>query len=209
MSQRRLPPPEPAPCLVRPYPSSQKGGTLIAEHVTDRNEHRRRLSDPDGYRPQECFRCHHPVLHVHDHIERVLAADSVEPKIGIVRYRCAACEAIWRILPAFVARHLWRSWDTVQATTLSAPTPPTQPPVPERTLQRWRVRLQACASTLVQLFATSSATWLVRVATSVGHEGTREEFVRGYAAEAREGVGNPLAVVAGLVHRLMPGIRLM
>jgi hypothetical protein len=114
MSHQRLPPPEPASCLVRPYPSSQKGGTLIAEDVTDRDEHRRRLCDPDGYRPRECFRCHHAVLHVHDHPARVLAADSLEPATGIVRYRCAACEAVWRILPAFVARHLWRSWDTVK-----------------------------------------------------------------------------------------------
>jgi hypothetical protein len=182
---------------------------LIAEHVTDRAEHRRRLCDPDGYRPKECFRCHHPVLHVHDHLERTLAADSVEPTIGIVRYQCAACEALWRILPAFVARHLWRSWDTVNDVMLSAPVPPTQPPVPERTQQRWRERLRASAIALMQLFAASWAALLVRVAAAVGHEGTREEFVRAYAAEAGEGLGNPLAAVAGLVHRLMPGVRLM
>ena len=209
MSQRRLPPPAPAGCLVRPYPSSQKGGTLIAEHVTDRDEHQRLLCDPNGYRPRECFRCHHPVLHVHDHLERVLRADSLEPTIGIVRYQCAACEAIWRILPAFVARHVWRSWDTVKATTLAAPAPPTQPPVPERTLQRWRARRRAWAITLVQLFATSWAALFVRIAITVGHEGSREELVRAYAAEAGEESGSPLAAVAGHVHRLMPGVRLM
>lgn len=209
MSQRRLPPPEPSACLVRPYPSSQKGGTLIAEDVTDREEHRRRLCDPDGYRPRECSRCHHRVLHVHDRIERVLVADSLEPKLGIVRYQCAACESVWRILPAFVARHLWRSWDTVQATTQAAPAPPIQPPVPERTLQRWRARLRAWASTLVQLLATSFTAPLVRIALTVGHDGSRGELVHAYVAEVAEGAGNPLAAVAAHIHRLMPGLRLM
>ena len=209
MSQQRLPPPEPAPCLVRPYPSSQKGGTLIAEQVTDRDEHRRRLCAPDGYRPVECPRCHHLVLHVHDHLDRALWADSIEVKVGIVRYKCAGCGAIWRILPAFVARHLWRSWDTVEAHTLSAPAPPTQPRVPERTLARWRERLMASAMVLVQLFAGSWDALLVGVARVVGHEGTRKELVRAYAADAVKGLGNPLALVAGLVHRLMPGVRLM
>lgn len=209
MSHQRLPPPEPTSCLVRPYPSSQKGGTLIAEHVTDRAEHRRRLCDPEGYRPRECFRCHHPVLHVHDHPVRVLVADPLAPEIGIVRYRCAACEAVWRVLPAFVARHLWRSWDTVNATTVAAPAPPTQPPVPERTLQRWRARLRAWAITLVQLFTTSWADGLVRMALTVGHEGTREDLVHAYVAHEAARAGNPLAALAAHIHRLMPGLRLM
>jgi hypothetical protein len=209
MSQRRLPPPAPAACLDRPYPSSQKGGTWIAEDVTDRDEHRRRLCDPDGYRLRECPHCHHRVLHVHDYVVRVLVADSQEPVIKIVRYECAGCEAIWRILPAFVARHLWRSWDTVKAVTVAAPAPPTQPAVPERTLQRWRARLSAWASTLVQLFATSWAVRLVRLALAVGHDGSREELVHAYAAEMDEGADNPLAAVAGHVQRLMPGLRLM
>jgi DNA-directed RNA polymerase subunit RPC12/RpoP len=123
---------------------------LIAEQVTDRAEHRRRLCDPDGYRPAECPRCHHPVLHVHDHLDRILAADSEQASIEIVRYRCAACEATWRILPAFVARQLWRSWDTVKANTLSAPAPKTLPPVPERTQRRWRTRWRASAVVLLR-----------------------------------------------------------
>jgi hypothetical protein len=209
MSQRRLPPPEPAPCLVRPYASSQKGGTLIAEQVTDRAEHRRRLCNPDGYRPAECPRCHHPVLHVHDHLDRILAADSEQTSIEIVRYRCAACEATWRILPAFVARHLWRSWDTVKANTLSAPAPQTLPPVPERTQRRWLTRWRASAVVLLHLFAASWAAPLVHIAAAVGHDGTRGELVRTYAAVAAEATDNPLAAVAGLVHRLIPGLRLM
>jgi hypothetical protein len=214
MSQPRPPPPEPAPCLVRPYPSSQKGGTLIAEDVTDRVEHRRRLCDPDGYRPAECPRCHHRVLHVHDYIERLLVADAVEPKVGIIRYSCAGCGAVWRILPAFVARHLWRSWDTVKANTLSARAPPSRPPsqprVPARTLLRWWARLMASAMALVQLFGASWDALLIEVAGVIGRGGTREALVYAYAAKTgAEALGNPLARVAGLVHRLMPGVRLM
>jgi len=209
MSQRRLPPPDPAPCLVRPYPSSQKGGTLIDERVTDHAEHQRRICDPDGYRPAECPRCHHRGLHVHDHLDRTLAADSEQTSIEIVRYQCAACGATWRILPAFVARHLWRSWETVKANTLSAPAPMTQPPVPKRTQRRWRTRWSASAVVLLQLFAASLAAPLVRVVAAVGHDGARGELVRSYAAIAGEATDNPLAAVAGLVHRLMPGLRLM
>jgi hypothetical protein len=182
---------------------------LIAEHVTDRSEHRRRLCDPDGYRPGECPRCHHRVLHVHDHLDRILAADSAERSIEIVRYQCAACEATWRILPAFVARHLWRSWDTVEAHTLSAPAPITQPPVPERTQRRWRARWSAPAVALLHLFAASWSAPLVRIAAAVGHDGTRGDLVRTYATVAGKAAGNPLAAVAVLAHRLMPGLRLM
>jgi hypothetical protein len=182
---------------------------LIAEDVTDRAEHRRRLCDPDGYRPGECPHCHHRGLHVHDHLDRTLVADGVEVSIGIVRYRCAACEAVWRILPAFVARHLWRSWDTLEAHTRSAPAPKTLPPVPERTQRRWRARWRASAVALLHLFAASWAAPLVHTATTVGHDGTRGELVRTYAAVTGQAAGNPLAAVAGLVHRLMPGLRLM
>jgi hypothetical protein len=44
-------------CLVRLRPSSEKGGTIIAEDVTDAAMHERRLYDPDGYRPRFCPRC--------------------------------------------------------------------------------------------------------------------------------------------------------
>ena len=35
----------------------QKGGTLIAEDVTDIATHRQRLSTPDGYRSESCIHC--------------------------------------------------------------------------------------------------------------------------------------------------------
>lgn len=56
MPDHRTPPPPPPACLVRPYPSSQKGGTLIAADVRDPETHRGRLAS-GGYRPRECKRC--------------------------------------------------------------------------------------------------------------------------------------------------------
>jgi hypothetical protein len=54
MSPLGLPPPPAESCLDKPYMSSQKGGTLIAEDVVDLQSHQARLCDPDGYRPKGC-----------------------------------------------------------------------------------------------------------------------------------------------------------
>ena len=209
MSQQRLPPPTPAPCLVCPYPSSQKGGTLIDETVTDRAEHRRRICDPDGYRPAECLACHHQVLHLHDYSIRLLVADACDPQVTICRYKCASCNALWRILPAFIAPFLWRSWDTVEAVTLSAPPPPSQPRVPKRTVQRWQSRLRSSALVLAQLFAATGDALFARIMSALDHEATRQELVRAYADQAQWPPGVQLLALAALTHRLMPGIRLM
>jgi hypothetical protein len=75
MSRDRLPPPHQEACLVRLRSSSQKGGTIIAEDVTDRATHERRVCDPDGYRPPFCPNCGGRTLHVHDYRERVLRAE--------------------------------------------------------------------------------------------------------------------------------------
>ena len=60
---------------MRLRPSSQKGGTIIAEDVTDRATHDRRIRDPDGYRPAFCPNCGERTLHVHDRqlLRRALA----------------------------------------------------------------------------------------------------------------------------------------
>src|SRR3990172_8440174 len=120
MSQRRLPPPDPPACLVRLRPSSQKGGTLIAEAVTERAEHERRGCGPDGYRAPVWANCNGTVLHVHDYRERQLRAEPGRPVATVVRHLCVACEAVWQTLPAFIARHLWRSWAVVERTIAGA-----------------------------------------------------------------------------------------
>ena len=212
MSQERLPPPDPAPCLGRAYPSSQKGGTQIAEDVTDRAEHQRRLCDPDGYRPANCPKCGHAVLHVHDYRERTLRAEPGAQRIRIVRHQCAACEGIWQTLPAFVARHLWRSWTTVQASTIAAsPSSSSSPPpvVPRSTVARWWSRLLSSAGVLVQVLASSGSPALDAIVCAVGLEATRHELVAAYASRAGASPPIRLLDLPAFVHRLVPGIRLM
>lgn len=60
MRDRDRPPPKPPQCLQSPGLSSPKGGrTLIAEDVVEQAEHRKRLCDPEGYRPACCPGCGH------------------------------------------------------------------------------------------------------------------------------------------------------
>jgi len=217
MSHDRLPPPDPEGCLVHRCPSSQKGGTLVAEDVSDRKTHERRLRDPDGYRPERCPRCGHPVLHVHDYRERKLYAEPGEPDdtgksvAKVVVHQCAAepCRATWRILPLYIARHLWRSWPVVETETLGLPRKADAPRVPERTARRWRSRLRSAARQLVQALATSGSAILTTLAQKLGLDGTRGDLVVGYAAAVHVGAGERLASPAALVHRLCPGVRLM
>jgi hypothetical protein len=210
MSENRLPPPKYEACLFRLRPSTQKGGTLIAEDVTDQATHERLICDPDGYRPPFCPRCGSRDLHVHDYRERVLRAEPGKPVIMTVRYDCR-CEAIWQILPLFLARHLWRTWRVVahalmadhQASSPSEPQP--WPKVPRQTVRRWRARWLRPALVLAQILAAcGKATWaaLARQAP----DATCADLV---AAYAREHIGQPLACLAALLYRLQPKVRLM
>ena len=127
----------------------------------------------------------------------------------IIRYDCAACGGIWRVLPAFVARHLWRSWPVVDVVTVGAPPPADQPEVPERTQRRWAARLCSSGALLVQILATSGQAVLVKIATAVGLAPMREAIVHEHAAQMGIGDGWKLATLAALIHRLAPGVRLV
>src|SRR3989304_4327964 len=51
---------------------------------------------------------------------------------GVVRHAGVGCAGIWQILPAFIARHLWRTWRVVEHTLTGAG------PAPEtRETRRW------------------------------------------------------------------------
>jgi hypothetical protein len=209
MSDHRSPPPEAAACLERRRESSQKGGTIIAEDVTDAETHRRRLCDPDGYRPETCPSCQHDVLHVHGYRERMLVADPVMPMVTVIVYLCMGCGGTWRILPRFVARHLWRSWRTVEASTVASPPLASQPKVAERTVRRWRERLASSARTLLQILATSGSAWLETMAQALGLDATRGELVAHYGPATLPKPASPVSQLAALIHRLEPGVRLM
>jgi hypothetical protein len=213
MTDHRPPPPEPEVCLTCLRASRYKGGTLIAEDVHDLATHRRRLADPDGYRPGWCPRCGGDVLHVHDYpLRKPYGEPGLPPVIPIVRHICAerSCAATWRILPAFLARHLWRVWRTVER-TVSAGSPPKlgAAPVPKQTARRWRARLASAAKQLVVLLAISGGALLETIAKRAGHESTRLELVKVHAQEARTTPERRLADLAAIVHRLERGIRLM
>ena len=108
MTDEQSPPPAAPACLCRPYPSTQKGGTLVAEDVLDLATHEQRLETPATYRPAACPRCQAKV-HLHDLRVRLLL-DQPERCTEVVRFRCAdraRCGAAWQVLPAFLARWLW------------------------------------------------------------------------------------------------------
>jgi hypothetical protein len=196
----------------------QKGGTLIAEDVLDRETHRRRLCDPDGYRLAACLHCGGNVLHVHDYVERV-AYGELHREL-VVRYRCMSdgCGATWRVLPAFLARHLWYAWRTVEASTMPASSSPPAPPAitgppprcpVQRTVTRWLERLVASARILMQLFASVGTAALAAMTAPLGLDATRHQLVVAYETTMGIAPGRRLSALAGHVHRLAPGLRLM
>ena len=216
VSQERLPPPDQEACLVRLRPSSQKGGTIVAEDVTDLTTHERRLCDPDGYRPKFCPRCQATTLHVHDYRSRCLRAEPGEPVSRVVRHECVGCEAIWQILPAFIARHLWRSWRVVEhtfraATPLPAGAEPGRrwPPVPERTRRRWCVRWLRPARHLAQVLSSGGEAAWARLTGVLAWEATCADLVAACAGQGLATPGHLLAVLGALVYRLQPKVRLM
>lgn len=204
-----------APCLQRRRDG--KGGTLIAEQVRTLQAHRARICTPDGYRPAACARCGGEAMHVHDYRPRHLVAfeelgsGRVSPVIDVARYVCARpeCGAIWQVLPALVARHLWRAWSTVEGAAFEDTDPAAAADVPERTRARWWSRLLSSARLLVQLFASEAGSTLEALAQRLGLGSTRYELVQAYAAHAGAAPGTRLASVAALVHRLASGLRLM
>jgi hypothetical protein len=213
MSPQWAAPPAADRCLDSSYasrgPKGQKGGTLVDGSVLTLAAHEARLKDPSSYLPKEC-RCGCTRLHAHDRRTRTLrgtlAIDGGFAVVFILVFLCASCSATWRVLPAFLARLLWRTWETV-ANTLAEEPPPDQPKVPARTRQRWRARLGQAARTATQVLASSGDAALRAVAQQVGLEARRQELVTAFAAAFTGGV--VLLRLAELLHRLAPGIRLM
>lgn len=189
------PPPE-TPCLYRPYPSSQKGGTLIAERVRDFATHRMLMCSPDGYRPACCPTCGHGVMHGHDSRDRLCQLEDAPPVIQIARHRCAHadCGAQWQTLPGFLARHLHFNWRRVEDACGGRPEASRGRRPSIWTIIRWCVRLSSSASRLVRLLADGGHQ--LRTAVS-----TRRELL--------DALGLPHAEVAAWVHALLPGVRLM
>lgn len=209
-----LPPPCAEPCLDTSRMSRFKGGTIIAEEVRDLGEHQRRMADADAYRPSPCLTCGHETLHVHCRPERHPKREpSLPAVVPVLQFRCAdaECGATWRILPLFLARHLWHAWKTVERVVRPSAALPkaTAPPVPAQTERRWRARLDSTARVLCVLLAASGGAVLTEVAMVVGLDATRGALVDAFHAVVGGAAGERLSPLAGIVHRLERGLRLM
>lgn len=202
-------------CLNTPYTSkpSQKGGTLIAEDVVDLEEHRRRLWDPDAYRPAECFNCGSDLLHAHGFRERRLVDEGGMSWEEIRRYLCASCHGVWQVLPAMICRHLHRPWEVVQSAVAAQGVvepegPERGPKLPGQTVGRWMGRLMMSALVLTQALVGAGAA-VSDVIGRVGMDCTRGELVDALAAADVVQGPRKLEQLAGWIHRLVPGVRLM
>jgi hypothetical protein len=198
-------PPAADPCLFQLYSSrsNQKGGTFIDGTVVDLASHLRKLLTPDEYRPEAC-RCGCDCLHVHAlrerHPRQCVVDGRPVPVVDILVFICSACGGTWRVLPGFLARCLWRPWNVVERETLAMPRAPGAPPVPVRTVQRWRARLAQAARLPIQVFVVAGGK-LRTLAERAGLDATRAQLV--------QACGLSFAGLAILLHRLAPGVRLM
>jgi hypothetical protein len=182
--------------------------------VHELGEHERRLADIDAYRPESCPTCRCGQMHVHTRPERHPLREPTLPSVvEVLQFRCAweGCGATWRVLPLFLARHLWHPWKAVERAVLPAPgqASRTAPPISPRTRARWWGRLESSGRVLVVLLAMSGGAALEDVAKRVGLDGRRRDLVLAYAAVAQTEPGERLASLGALAHRLERGIRLM
>jgi hypothetical protein len=161
-------------------------------------------------------------MHIHDYRPRLLlghAGQSTE----IARFRCSnrdVCGAVVQVIPALLARCLWRSWETVESAMETA-APPSEgagaaapdAAIPKRTRRRWRARLSASAAVVIAALATAlgASTWLGGIVKTVGLGGSRAEAVAAFRTQATPlpSPGLAYAGLAAVLHRVAPGLRLM
>lgn len=188
--------------LDRPRPRKQKGGTVLARHITTLEEHEAALADPALLGLSGCLSCQLGLLHGHDRRERIFAGEVGEPgRTEVLVFRCSRrseCGATWRVLPHFLARHLWRRWTLVGVVLDDG-----RHRVPLRTRQRWRQRLRGAAAVLVALLWQAATPNWIELAQSAGADATRNELITAAGGPAR------LADIAALLDQLEPGVRLM
>jgi hypothetical protein len=163
-------------------------------------------------------------MHIHDYRPRLLVGHAGQ-STEIARFRCSnrdECGAVVQVIPALLARHLWRSWETVETAMEPAAPRPSAPDaeplaavetVPERTRRRWRARLAASAAVLIAALATAlgASTWLGGIVKTVGRSGSRAKTVAAFRTQATPlpSRGLVYAALAAVLHRVAPGLRLM
>lgn len=161
-------------------------------------------------------------MHIHDYRSRLLLGHAGQ-STQIARFRCSnrrECGAVVQVIPALLARCLWRSWETVE-TAMRRGAPPSEvrnaaepaAVVPRRTRRRWRARLSASAAVVIAALATAlgASTWLGGIVKAVGLGGSRAEAVAAFRTQATPlpSASLPYAGLAAVLHRVAPGLRLM
>lgn len=172
---------------------------MIAGDVWDREEHERRLVDPEGYRPV-CRCCGRP-MQGHGVRDR-----RHEVRLDIRRYRCRPCRAVVQVLPAFVARNLWRLWRTVESAVVT-PERQARTLVPERTLRRWWARVMLAARVLLHVLSSLRTAALDEVVAVSGLDATRRALLVAFRPLA--GAVGALAALTVLLGKVLPGLRVM
>ena len=175
--------------LVGGYASSVKGGTVIIGEVPDREDHARRMLDPETYRPPPCVHCGR---RMHGHGMR-LRKPVGETPFDIRRYTCPSCGGALQVLPGFLARHLWRTWRVVEAVCVVTSRRQPAMMVAPRTRRRWRARARLAA--------------LTELVARVGLDATRWALLVAFVPLA--GLLGACASLANLLNRLRPGLRVM
>lgn len=189
--------------LAQGYSSSVKGGTVIVGEVLDREEHARRMLDPETYRPAPCVRCGHRML---GHGTRPRKPVGETP-VDIRRYTCPSCGGAVQVLPCFLARHLWRTWPMVEAVCVAAPERRLTTTVAPRTLRRWWARLWRQVTYVLQVLSAVRQAALAELVAEIGLDATRRALLLAYLPLA--GVLGACASLANLLNRLRPGLRVM
>jgi hypothetical protein len=123
--------------------------------------------------------------------------------VDVRLFRCAneSCHAVFTVLPAFIARHLWRAWKTVEAVAQR------KLKAPATTARRWFTRLESDASQLVRVFRDFGDRG-VRDHLSQTRPRTREGLLKAMTP-LLGGLTCSFALVAAWIHRLEGGLRLM
>ena len=147
MSQNRLPPPQYEACLFRLRSSTQKGAAPSSPKkspTTPRTSGAFAIQTAIGY-PSALDAgdddCTCTIT-----ASACCAAQPGTPVATIVRLVCVSREAIWQILPLFIARHLWRTWNVVRHALMpdhKAPLPSEPQHWPRVPLRTRRAQCQA------------------------------------------------------------------
>jgi hypothetical protein len=170
--------------------------------LTTLEQHEAALANPALARPGHCAACKLGGLHVHERRERLFAGEVGGPgRTQVLIFRCSRrteCGAVWRVLPHFLARHLWRRWTLVGFVLEGS-----RHRVPRRTQQRWHQRLASVAAVLVALLAQAATHDWTDVAVRAGMDATRGDLVVAAGGPAR------LANLAAVIDHLEPGVRRM